>query len=75
MLPPPGTVGFKTAQVCKLTKSLYDFKQASRQWFFKLYSFLKSIDFVQSTIDYSLFTKKTYSSFTAFLVYVDDIIL
>jgi len=58
MLPPPG-IKVKAGQVCKLTKSLYGLKQASRQWFVKLSSFLKSIGFLQSVFDHSLFIKRT----------------
>ncbi|KAK7332845.1 hypothetical protein VNO80_29601 [Phaseolus coccineus] len=75
MTPPPGLITSKPNQVCRLTKSLYGLKQASRQWFAKLSSFLISVGFVQSSSDYSLFIKKTACTFTALLVYVDDIIL
>jgi len=75
MEPPPGLNLPKKGQVCRLTKSLYGLKQASRQWFDKLSSFLISAHYTQSNSDHSLFIKKTPTNFTALLVYVDDIIL
>ncbi|CAL1409609.1 unnamed protein product [Linum trigynum] len=61
--------------VCKLNKSLYGLKQASRQWNHKLTEFLLQAGYVQSKADYSLFTKHQDGLFLAVLVYVDDIIL
>jgi hypothetical protein len=74
MTPPPN-VAAKANQVCKLVKSLYGLKQASRKWYEKLTSLLLSHNYRQVASDHSMFTKQTASTFTVLLVYVDDIIL
>lgn len=62
-------------KVCKLVKSLYGLKQASRQWFTKLVGELNPRNFHQSKNDYSLFIKHNEGSSTVIAVYVDDIIV
>lgn len=49
--------GEKSRMVCRLVKSLYGIKQASRQWTVKLTDALVDCGFIQSTLDHSLFTK------------------
>ena len=61
--------------VCKLHKSLYSLKQASRQWFARLTMELLHKGFHQSKNDYSLFIKDCEKDFIVIVVYVEDIII
>ncbi|KAE9592424.1 putative RNA-directed DNA polymerase [Lupinus albus] len=75
MVPPPGLSLPQPNLVCKLHKSLYGLKQASREWHTTLSAKLISLGYSHSQADQALFTKGTPTSFTAILVYVDDLVL
>ncbi|XP_043710546.1 uncharacterized mitochondrial protein AtMg00810-like [Telopea speciosissima] len=75
MTPPPGYRCKGENIVCKLQRSLYGLKQASRNWFSKLSTALLSFGFAQSQADHSLFMLHQDSASIFILVYVDDIII
>ncbi|XP_022019011.1 uncharacterized mitochondrial protein AtMg00810-like [Helianthus annuus] len=62
-------------RVCRLRKSLYGLKQASRNWYQKFTSSLLDLGFHQCKADYSLFIRKQGSNIVAILIYVDDVIM
>lgn len=66
-----------TTLACRLNKSLYGLRQASRQRYAKLSLALQSRGFHASLNDYSLFTKLVDGSLTVVVVvvYVDDILV
>lgn len=55
---PEGCSGRNEGKVCKLKRSLYGLKQASRQWNIELKTFMKSHNFKQCTRDYSVFLQR-----------------
>jgi len=62
-------------KVCKLRKSLYGLKQASRQWNIKFTEALLAAGYIQSAHDHSLFIRKVGSDLVVILVYVDDLLI
>ena len=76
MKQPPGFVDSALpSHVCRLHKSLYGLKQASRAWYTRLNDFLLSIGFRASKVDTSLFIFSIGADIFYLLVYVDDILL
>ena len=75
MVIPQGMQVTKPRQVCKLQRSLYGLKQASRPWYARLSSFLISHAYKQCASNHSLFLKHGSKTITTLLVYVDDIVL
>ena len=61
--------------VCKLQRSIYGLKQASRSWNIRFDQAIKSFGFIQN-IDEPCVYKKIQGKYIAFLVlYVNDILL
>ena len=61
--------------VCKLKKSIYGLKQASRQWYLKFNRIITSFGFTENTVDHCIYLKVSGSRFMILVLYVDDILL
>lgn len=77
MTAPPGFYNDAKAQgkVCRLRKSIYGLKQASRQWYIKFSDSHIEFGFKASMNDTSMFTYSTDSNFLVLLVYINDVVI
>jgi hypothetical protein len=60
--------------VYKLSKALYELKQALRTWYARLKTFLLDHGYVMGSVDKTLFTLKYGNDFLLVHIFVDDII-
>ena len=61
--------------VCRLRKSLYGLKQASRQWYMKFENFMEENGFLKCDTDHCCFIKRYDESYVILLIYVDDMLI
>ena len=76
MMQPKGFVANDSGKlVCRLKKSIYGLKQASRQWYLKFHSVVASYGFVENKVDQCIYCKVSGRKFIFLILYVDDILL
>ena len=76
MMQPEGFVANDSGKlVCRLKKSIYGLKQASRQWYLKFHSVVASYGFVENKVDQCIYCKVSGRKFIFLILYVDDILL
>nr|CAN83069.1 hypothetical protein VITISV_008960 [Vitis vinifera] len=61
--------------VCRLKRSIYGLKQASRQWYRKFDKVITSFGFKENVVDQCIYLKFSGSKFIILVLYVDDILL
>ncbi|GAA0175174.1 transmembrane signal receptor [Lithospermum erythrorhizon] len=61
--------------VCKLKRSIYGLKQASRQWYFKFNDTVTSFGFKENTIDQCIYIMVSGSKFIFLILHIDGILL
>nr|GEY58198.1 zinc finger, CCHC-type [Tanacetum cinerariifolium] len=62
-------------QVCKLKRSIYGLKQASRQWNKRFDDEIKKFGFIQNRDEPCVYLKASGSNITFLILYVDDILI
>jgi len=65
----------KKHMVCKLKKSIYNLKQASRQWYLNFNDTIVFFGFKENTVDRCIYLKANGSKVIFLILYVDDILL
>ena len=76
MIQPKGFVDPKDAdQVCKLQRSIYGRKQASRSWNLRFDEVIKEFGFVQTYGEACIYKKVSESDVAFLILYLDDILV
>ena len=65
----------KEHMVCKLHKSIFYFKQASRQWYLKFDEVVTANGFKENIVDQCIYMKVSGRKYIFLVLYVDDILL
>ena len=60
---------------CRLKKSIYGLKQASRQWYLKFNETIKRFEFKKNVEDNCVYAKFKSGKYIFLILYVDDILL
>ena len=60
---------------CRLKKSIYGLKQASRQWYLKFDSTIRKFGFQENVEDNCVYAKFKNEKYIFLILYVDDILL
>ena len=60
---------------CRLKKSIYGLKQASRQWYLKFDGIIRNFGFKENEVDNCIYIKVKGGKFIILILYVDDILL
>ena len=61
--------------ICKLLKSIYDLKQASRQWYFKFDKVVTADGLKENIVHQCIYMKVSGSKYIFLVLYVDNILL
>ncbi|KAH9714963.1 Integrase catalytic domain-containing protein [Citrus sinensis] len=76
MVQPDGFVeSGRENMVCKLKRSIYGLKQASRQWYLKFHDIVTSYGFQENAVDQCIYLRVSGSKYIILVLYVDDILL
>ena len=62
-------------KICKLQRSIYEFKQTSRSWNARFNDVIKSFGFIKNDEKLCVFKKVSKSCITFLILYVDNILL
>ncbi|KAJ9547196.1 hypothetical protein OSB04_019739 [Centaurea solstitialis] len=68
-------LGDSKSMVCRLKKSIYGLKQASRQWYLKLHQVITSFGYEVNLVEDCVYHKFSGSSVIFLILYVDDILI
>ena len=64
----------KEHMVCKLKRSIYELKQAFKQWYLKFNDTITSFGFEENIVDRCIYLNINGSNFIILVLYVDDIL-
>ena len=72
---PKGFESEESSKVCKLNRSIYGLKQASRSWNHRFDEAIHSYGFIKNEDEPCVYNKVSGSKLTFLVLYVDDILL